>query len=140
MGGLSVVAELRRMLPHEDIVYFADNARCPYGERSLGEICALVTEGADFLLARGAKILVIGCNTASAAGLRPLRVHYGPLVPIVGLVPAVKPAVALTRSGTIAVLATPATLHGPLLQEVVARFATPAGVRVLPVAAPGLVE
>lgn len=140
MGGLSVVAELRRLLPHEDIVYFADNARCPYGGRSLDEIRALVTEGADFLLAREAKTVVIACNTASEAGLRPLRVHYGPAVPVVGLVPAVKPAVALTRSGTIAVMATPATLHGSLLQEVIARFATPAGVRVLPVAAPGLVE
>jgi glutamate racemase len=140
MGGLSVVAELRRLLPHEDIIYFADNARCPYGERPLDEIRALVTEGADFLLARGAKLLVIACNTASAAGLRPLRVHYGPAVPVVGLVPAVKPAVALTRSRTISVMATRATLEGPLLQEVVACYATPLGVRVLPLAVPGLVE
>jgi len=140
VGGLSVLADLRRALPHEDVVYFADSARCPYGVRPAGEIRALVEEGAGFLLARGAKCLVVACNTASAAGLAYLRACYGPDVPIVGLVPAVKPAVALTQSGTVGVLATPVTLRGSLLREVIARFATPAGVAVQRLAVPGLVE
>ncbi len=139
-GGLSVVAELRRLLPHEEIVYFADTAHCPYGPRPSAEVQALVEDAAAFLLLQGAKIVVVACNTASAAGLRPLRARHGAAVPIVGLVPAVKPAVALTRRGVVGVLATPGTLRGTLLDEVVARFATPAGVRVLPVAAAGLVE
>lgn len=140
VGGLSVVAELRRLLPHEDIVYFADSANCPYGPRPAAEIQALTQQAADFVVARGAKLVVVACNTASAAGLTPLRAHYGARVPVVGLVPAVKPAVAQTRSGIVGVLATPATLDGTLLQEVIAHYATPAGVRVVPVAVPGLVE
>ena len=140
VGGLSVLAELRRLLPHEDFVYCADSAHCPYGGRPVAEIRALTARSTDFLRAGGAKLIVVACNTASAAGLGALRARYGPALPVVGLVPAVKPAVALTRSRTIGVLATPATLGGTLLDDVVARFATPAGVRVLPVAAPGLVE
>ncbi|HMA37086.1 MAG TPA: glutamate racemase [Chloroflexia bacterium] len=140
VGGLSVVTELRRLLPQEDIVYLADTAHCPYGPRPAAEIHALCEQASAALLAWGAKIIVVACNTASAAGLAPLRARYGAEVPIVGLVPAVKPAVALTRSGTIGVLATPGTLRGALLAEVIARFATPAGVTVVSRAVPGLVE
>jgi glutamate racemase len=140
VGGLSVVTELRRLLPHEDIVYLADTANCPYGPRPAAEIRALAEQATVFLLKQGAKMIVVACNTASAAGLAPLRARHGPALPIVGLVPAVKPAVALTRSGTIGVLATPATLSGALLEEVIARFATPAGVRVVKDPGCGLVE
>ena len=128
VGGLSVVSELRRALPREDIVYFADTANCPYGARPAAEIQALSEQATAFLLKQGAKIIVVACNTASAAGLRPLRALHGPGLPIVGLVPPVKPAVALSRSGVIGVLATPGTLQGALLREVIAEFATPLGV------------
>jgi glutamate racemase len=140
VGGLSVVAELRRLLPHEAIVYFADTANCPYGPRPMAEIQALTEAATAFLLARGAKLVVVACNTASAAGLGPVRARYGAQVPIVGLVPAVKPAVALTRSGTIGVLATPGTLRGDLLRDVIAQHATPAGVQVIGTPGTGLVE
>jgi glutamate racemase len=135
-----VVTELRRLLPHEDIVYLADTANCPYGPRPAAEIRALAEQATVFLLKQGAKMIVVACNTASAAGLAPLRARHGPALPIVGLVPAVKPAVALTRSGTIGVLATPATLSGALREVVIARFATPAGVRVVKDPGCGLVE
>ncbi|HUS16048.1 MAG TPA: glutamate racemase [Chloroflexia bacterium] len=140
VGGLSVVAELRRLLPHEDLVYLADTANCPYGPRPAAEIQALSQRATAFLLARGAKLIVVACNTASAAGLEPLRAHYGPQLPVVGLVPAVKPAVALTRSGTVGVLATPGTLRGRLLLDVIAQWATPAGVQVITNPGIGLVE
>ncbi|MGI8586891.1 MAG: glutamate racemase [Chloroflexia bacterium] len=140
VGGLSVVAELRRQMPEEDIVYFGDTANCPYGPRPADEIRCLTERAGDFLLARGAKIVVVACNAASAAGLEPLRARYGAAVPVVGLVPAVKPAVALTRSGIIGVLTTPATSGGALLHDVIEQFATPAGVRVILAVMPGLVE
>jgi glutamate racemase len=140
VGGLSVLIELRRQLPAEQFVYFADSGRCPYGSRPIPEIEALTQEGVAFLRAQGAKAIVVACNTASAAGLGSLRVRHEPAVPVIGLVPALKPAVALTRSKQVAVLATPATLGGSLLADVIAQWAAPAGVTVHRVAAPGLVE
>ena len=138
LGGLSVIAELRRLLPHEDIIYYGDNANCPYGERPdewLRERSAWITA---FLMQRGAKTIVVACNAASAAGLEHLRAIY-PL-PIVGLVPAVKPAVETTHKGVVGVLATQAAIRGRLLADVIDRFATPAGVEVVKVAPEGWVE
>ena len=137
-GGLSVIAELRRLMPHEDVIYYADNANCPYGGRSDEWLRARSLEVTDFLLERGAKVVVVACNTASAAGLEHLRALRR--VPVVGLVPAVKPAVAHTRSGVVGVLATPAALRGRLLSDVIERFAAPSGVEVVTTAPAGLVE
>jgi glutamate racemase len=138
MGGLSIVAELRRLLPYEDIVFYADNANCPYGERSDEWVRARSAEIARFLLERGAKAIVVACNAASAAGLEHLRAIYS--LPIVGLVPAVKPAVETTRSKTVGVLATPVAIRGRLLADVIERFAQPAGVEVVACAPEGWVE
>ncbi len=138
MGGLSIVAELRKALPHEDIVYFGDNALVPYGGRSDEWLRARSSEIARFLLDHGTKTIVVACNTASAAGLEHLRARY--TLPVVGLVPAVKPAVAATRTRTVGVLATSATMRGRLLSDVIERFAVPAGVEVVTVAPEGLVE
>jgi glutamate racemase len=138
MGGLSVVREMRRLLPHEDIIYYGDNANAPYGGRSDEWLRARSLAIADFLLDQGAKAIVVACNTASAAGLEHLRARHS--VPIVGLVPAVKPAVAATRTGRIGVFATYATMRGQLLSDVIERFATPAGVKVITVVPEGCVE
>jgi glutamate racemase len=138
LGGLSVVEELRRILPGEDIIYYADNGNCPYGVRSDEWVRARSMHIAEFLLEQGAKAIVVACNAASAAGLEHLRARHG--VPIVGLVPAVKPAVAATHSGHIGVLTTHMTLRGQLLADVIDRFATPAGVDVVAIAGDGLVE
>jgi glutamate racemase len=138
LGGLSIIAEIRRQLPNEDIVYYADNGNCPYGGRPDEWLRARSMQIAEFLLEKGVKGIVVACNAASAAGLEHLRAAH-PL-PIVGLVPAVKPAVAATRTGTIGVLATKATIRGRLLSDVIERFAAPAGVEVVTVAPVGLVE
>ncbi|MFC4426484.1 glutamate racemase [Deinococcus navajonensis] len=129
VGGLSVLAELRRALPHEDFLYLGDTAHVPIGARSDEEIRDLTDRAVAALHARGAKAVVVACNTASAFSLSHLRSRFD--MPIIGLVPAVKPAVQATRSGTIGVLATPGTLRGTLLADVIQQFAVTAGVRVL---------
>jgi glutamate racemase len=138
MGGLSVMGELRRLLPHEDVIYYGDNANCPYGGRTDIWLRDRSAEITAFLMGLGAKTVIVACNTASAAGLEHLRAIY-PL-PIVGLVPAVKPAVETTRTGVVGVLATHAAVRGRLLADVIERFAAPAGVEVVKVVPEGWVE
>jgi glutamate racemase len=137
VGGLSVIQEIRRQLPHEDILYFADSGNCPYGVRPPAEIRELAESAAFFLLKQGAKGLVVACNTASTAAVAYLR-ELWPEIPIVGMVPAVKPAASMTSTGVIGVLATEATSQTPVLLDVIDRFAS--DVKVLIAAPPGLVE
>ncbi len=137
VGGLTVLREVMRQLPGCDTLYLADSIHCPYGARPVAEIRSLSQEISRYLIERGARCVVVACNTASAAALDHLRAQF-PGVPFVGMVPAVKPAAALTQSGTVGVLATPATLGGSLFSDVVERHA--GGVRVLSQACPGLVE
>ncbi|HEX2916477.1 MAG TPA: glutamate racemase [Chloroflexia bacterium] len=137
VGGLSVVKELRKILPNEDILYFADSGNIPYGVKSPDDIYALTESATEFLLAQGAKALVIACNTASTNSVARLRQKW-PELPIVGMVPAVKPAASMTRSGVIGVLATEATGKAPALLDVIDRFAS--DVEVLVSTPPGLVE
>jgi len=136
IGGFSVLRELRRLVPEESVIYVADQVHVPYGPRSLGEVRALAEAITRFLLRRRAKLVVVACNTASAAALHELRRVF-PGTPFVGMEPAVKPAAALTRSGTLGVIATPATFQGELYASVVRRFAD--GRRVLQHSCPGLV-
>jgi glutamate racemase len=137
VGGLSVLRAIRRELPAEHILYVADQAHVPYGPRPLEEVRAFAEGITRFLLARGAKLIVVACNTASAAALQALRQEF-PHVPFVGMEPAVKPAAEQTRSGVVGVLATPATFQGALYASVVERFAE--GVKLLPHTCPGLVS
>ena len=110
-GGLSVLKEIVRLLPHEEYVYFADNAFCPYGEKTVEEIQARAHAITDRLLAEGAQIIVVACNTATAAAIADLRASY-PDIRFIGMEPAVKPAAIGTRTGVIGVLATAGTLKG----------------------------
>lgn len=137
IGGLSILAEIHRQLPAESVVYLADQAWAPYGERELAEVRARVFAVVDHLLGRGAKALVLACNTASAAALHELRDVF-PTVPIVGMEPAVKPAAEQSDGGVVGVLATKATFQGELYASVVDRHA--ASVRVMERAGNGLVE
>lgn len=137
IGGITVLREVRRLLPGEDLLYLADQAHCPYGSRPLDELRAIAAACAAWLIERGAKLVVVACNTASAAALTDLRRRF-PDTPFVGMVPPVKPAAAHTRSGVVGVLATPATLAGDLLRDVIEHWVN--GVRVVPQACPGLVE
>lgn len=110
IGGLSVLRALQAELPHERFVYLADTAYAPYGERGDAFVAARTHAIADHL--RGAhaiKALVVACNTATAAAIHELRAHH-PALPVVGVEPALKPAVAATRTGRIGVMATRGTL------------------------------
>lgn len=136
VGGLSVWRAIRQRLPGEALLYFADQGHVPYGARPLAEIRHFSGQITRFLLARGAKLIVVACNTASAAALTLLRAEF-PRVAFVGMEPAVKPAAEQTASGVVGVLATPATFQGALYASVVERFAS--GVKVLQDSCPGLV-
>ena len=137
VGGLSVLRAIRAQLPHENLIYFADQARVPYGSRSLEEVRTFSEEITQFLLSKGAKIIVVACNTASAAALHWLREAFSE-IPFVGMEPALKPAAEQTASGVVGVLATPATFQGELYASVVERFAS--DVAVLQDTCLGLVE
>jgi len=137
VGGLSVLQAVRRELPHEDILYLGDQGHIPYGPRSKKEICTFATGITRFMLEQGAKLIVIACNTASAAALHDLREMF-PSVMFVGMEPAVKPAVEITKTGKIGVLATPMTFKGELYASLVARFAHE--VDIFQSTCPGLVE
>lgn len=129
VGGLSVYLHLKDLLPNERFIYYADTKNVPYGDKTAKEINDLTTKAVEWLIAQGAKLVVIACNSASAYALDVLREKY-PKLPIVGLVPAIKPACLLTKTGKVAVLATRATLNGRLLARVVDEFATPQGIEI----------
>lgn len=136
LGGLSVVRQLWSELPRESIVYAADSRFCPYGERPVEQICERSVAMVDFLVRSGAKIVIAACNTASAAAIELLRARFD--VPIVAMEPAVKPAVALTSTGKIAVLATPSTARSLRLEKLIARYG--AGLDIRAVGVPGLAD
>nr|WP_294977686.1 glutamate racemase [uncultured Pseudomonas sp.] len=137
VGGLSVLHEIRARLPNESLIYLADCGHVPYGEKTPDYIRERCRAIAEFLLARGAKALVLACNTATAAAAADLRELY-PQVPIVAMEPAVKPAAEATRSGVVGVLATTGTLKSARFAALLDRFA--GDVRVITQPCPGLVE
>jgi len=137
VGGLSVWREIVRELPDVPTLYVADQAHVPYGPRPLEEVRRFAEGITRFLLAQGATVVVLACNTASAAALHHLRAVF-PQVPFVGMEPAVKPAVQRTRNGRVGVIATPATFQGELFASLLERFAR--DVHVIPQVCPGLVE
>jgi glutamate racemase len=122
VGGLTVLQKLRSLLPHENIIYFADQAHVPYGPRPIGEVQRLTTEISHFLIGRGAKIIVVACNTASAAALDYLRATITE-VPFVGMEPAIKPGSVETHSGHVGVLATVGTFDSERYASLMTRFA-----------------
>jgi glutamate racemase len=137
VGGLSVLKAVRHLLPHQPVIFLADQAHVPYGSRPLEEVRSFAEGITRFLLARGASLIVVACNTASAAALHHLRQVF-PQVSFVGMEPAIKPAAEFTQSRVVGVLATPATFQGALYASVVERFAQ--GVTVLQHTCPGLVS
>lgn len=135
VGGLTILRDLLRELPGERFVYFGDTGNCPYGVREEEEIQRLALSGARLLLERGAKSIVVACNTASVSALAELRAAYS--VPFVGVVPAVKPAAERTRAGTVGIAATEASARGTYLKRLIADHAN--GVRVVAQGCPDLV-
>jgi len=136
VGGLSVLREIRALLPNQAITYIGDNAWCPYGNKSYPEIRERTFALSDFLIAQGAEVIVIACNSATIVAIEALRAHY-PL-PFIGMEPGVKPAAALTKTGTIGVLATEASLRGDKFHHLVARHAQ--DIRVITQPCPKFVE
>jgi glutamate racemase len=137
VGGLSVWQEIADQLPGEDTVYVADQVHVPYGSRALVEVQGFAEAITRFLVDRGAKMVVVACNTASAAALYHLRQTFDKL-PFVGMEPAVKPAIERTHRGIVGVIATQATFQGELFASLLERYA--ADVEVLTQVCPGLVE
>lgn len=137
LGGLSVWREIARELPDESTVYFADQARLPYGPRPAAEVLQFAEQITADLLHAGCKAIVVACNTASAAALKALRERH-PQVPFVGMEPAVKPAAQRSKTRVVGVMATPGTLQGRMFALAVERFA--AGVTLVNQPCPGLVE
>lgn len=131
VGGLSVLDHLHRIRPAENIVYFADTAYFPYGPRPAAEVRKRAFQATHALLGAGAKLIVVACNTASAAAIADLRQAFSD-VPFVGMVPGLKPAAALSRNRQVAILATPGTLDGDLYQRVVDEFGEGTAVRNVP--------
>lgn len=118
VGGLSVLKELKHLLPHENFVFLADQLYVPYGEKSKKELVKLVYKIADYLKNQHkVKMMVVACNTATCNAIEELRKKYP--FPIVGTVPAIKLAAKKTRTGTIAVISTPSTSRSKALKDLV---------------------
>lgn len=137
LGGLSVWRELRRALPGESLMYLGDGKNCPYGSRPREEIERLADEAVGYLAAQGCKMVVVACNTATAAAIDFLRAKYAAM-PIVGMEPAVKPACLNTRSGVVGVLATERSLDGDLFRRTAAKYGS--GIEVVTAPGTGFVE
>lgn len=137
VGGFTVLRELRKLLPHARLRYLADTAYAPYGSRSPEEIRARCLAITEHLIAQGAQLVVVACNTATAHAIETLRARW-PTLPIVGTEPGIKPAVAMTHNGRIGLLATPATATSARLKALIERHAK--GCEVVVRGCPGIVE
>ena len=136
VGGISVLRELVRLMPNERYLYFGDSANAPYGTKSAEEVMAMTDATVKRLMARGIKALVVACNTATAVAIHMLREKYPDFI-IIGIEPALKPAVNRFPTGTVGIMATPVTLRGEKLKRLIAANPHP-DIRLIP--APGLVE
>jgi glutamate racemase len=136
VGGLCVLRAIRDELPHEHLAYVADSAHVPYGNKPPAFIEQRALAIAKFLLAQDAKAIVVACNTATSAAIAVLRARFS--IPIIGMEPALKPAIAQTRAGVVGVLATAGTAASGKFANLLARFAGRAQVLVQP--CPGFVE
>ena len=136
VGGLSVWRELVKILPYNNFIYFSDSAYCPYGPRPQEEVIKRACKITDFLISQGADIIVVACNTATAAAIETLREKY--TLSFVGMEPAVKPAALHSKTGVIGVLATKGTFKGKLYSRTLQKFAS--DLRVVEQVGYGLVE
>jgi len=135
-GGLSVYREIFKVLPQEQYIYFSDNAHCPYGEKSREYIIDRAKAITDFLIGEGCDVVVVACNTATAAAIAELRASYD--IPFIGMEPAVKPAALSTHSGVVGVLATAGTLKASKYLDTRDKYTE--GVKVVEHVGQGFVE
>ena len=133
VGGLSVLREAINIMPNENYIYFGDSKNAPYGIREVEDVKKLTYKAVDFLLSKGAKAIVIACNTATSAAVAALRITY-PDLPLVGIEPAVKPAVELNTNKKIIIMATPMTLKEKKFLRLIERFKDKAEIVSMPCA------
>jgi glutamate racemase len=137
VGGISVLKESLKILPNEDFVYFGDSINAPYGIKGVNEVKKLTINAVDFLLDKGVKVIVIACNTATSAAIDALREKYKD-IPIIGIEPALKPAVEISRGKSIIIMATPMTLAEKKFSNLMKQYDKEVNIISLPCA--GLVE
>ena len=137
VGGISVLRELVALMPNENYIFFGDSANAPYGTKTLEQVVELVRNDAKFLYDQGVKALVVACNTATSAGIQMLRDQYTD-IPVIGIEPALKPAVLSSEHPTVLVMATPMTLREEKFHRLMQRFEDDAD--IVPLPCPGLME
>lgn len=139
VGGISVLKEAIKVMPHENYIYFGDSKNAPYGVKSTEEVAKLSFDIVEILLNKGVKGVVVACNTATSAAVSKLRVAY-PDLPIVGIEPALKPAVESRKAGKIIIMATKVTLAEGKYNKLVNRLGEGRKEDIIPVPCPGLME
>ncbi|QGU96761.1 glutamate racemase [Clostridium bovifaecis] len=137
VGGLSVLREAIKLLPNEDFIYFGDSLNAPYGVKSVDEVKELSFHASELLLEYKVKAIVVACNTATSAAIEDLRNTYKD-IPIIGIEPALKPAVELNRKGKVVIMATPMTLAERKFHSLMEKYKENAD--IVPLPCPGLVE
>jgi glutamate racemase len=136
LGGLTILSEIKKRLPFEDIIYLADSKNAPYGEKTPQQIIELSKTNTDFLLSKNCKLIVVACNTATTNAIDVLRRQYK--VPFVGIEPAIKPAILNSKNAKVGVLATKGTLSSSLFAKTTQRFKN--NTHVIEVVGKGIVE
>lgn len=136
IGGISVLAEIVRLLPNENYIYLADSANAPYGTKSYQQVLELSLNAARSLISRDIKALVVACNTATSVAIEEMRKEFN--IPVIGMEPALKPAVETGKNGHIVVMATPLTLVEEKFVNLYNRYNDKTS--IIPVPCPGLVE
>ena len=137
VGGLSVMKEAIKIMPNENYIYFGDSKNAPYGVKTTKEIRDLTFKAVEFLISKGIKGLVVACNTATSAAVRELRTVY-PDMPLVGIEPAIKPAVELGRDGKILIMETPMTIKQDKFKLLLDKYKDKA--EIVPIPCAGLME
>ena len=137
VGGLSVLREAISIMPNENYIYFGDSKNAPYGTRELNDVKQLTFNAVEFLRKKNVKAVVVACNTATSAAIETLRSKYTD-IPIIGIEPALKPAVELRRNGSIIIMATPMTLREKKFRQLMCKYQDECDIISMP--CPGLVE
>lgn len=138
LGGISVLRELVKLMPGEDFIYYGDSANAPYGTRTPEEVIDLTKKDVEFLLEWGAKAIVVACNTATSVAIKELRATYEEVLPVIGIEPALKPAVKAKEHSKVVVMATLMTLSQTKFNSMMHIYEDDANIIKMP--CPGLVE
>ncbi|MDD7408350.1 MAG: glutamate racemase [Anaerovoracaceae bacterium] len=137
MGGISVLREIKKLMPDEKYIFYGDSKNAPYGTRTDEDVFGLTHNVFQTLMDKGVKAVVIACNTATSVAVRKLRAEY-PDVPVIGMEPAIKPAVEENNGGRVVVMATPVTLRRPKFAKLMDKYSQDAEIIRMP--APGIVN